>query len=164
MHNTTVSLIKNGDIYVNFYTYKCTYCGKDLPECNPRKDLDNGLSSCCDCAFINGIIGEEEYLKTECYFLPVGNRYAYIEDEKIVVGIGKRRTTERDRRNSPEYAEWRNLVFERDKYECVECGQVGGKLNAHHVKPYKKYVDLRLDVSNGITMCETCHRAAHGSH
>lgn len=57
-----------------------------------------------------------------------------------------------------EYRNWRKLVFERDKYTCKFCGQVGGRLNADHIKPYALYPDLRIDVNNGRTLCEPCHR------
>lgn len=67
----------------------------------------------------------------------------------------------RMQRKTSEYAEWRMNVFNRDGFTCQLCGQVGGKLNAHHIKPYAKYPELRLDVNNGITLCERCHRALH---
>jgi hypothetical protein len=64
-------------------------------------------------------------------------------------------------RNSVEYKQWRNAVFERDNYTCQHCGQKGGKLNAHHIKPFSDYPHLRLEVNNGITLCTECHKKAH---
>lgn len=60
---------------------------------------------------------------------------------------------------SPEYKEWRSKVFERDKYTC-KCGFSGssGYLTAHHIKSFAKYPKLRYVVSNGITLCEECHK------
>jgi hypothetical protein len=66
--------------------------------------------------------------------------------------------TPRQKRSVFEYVEWRNLVFERDNYICQKCGQRGGKLNAHHIKPFSKYPELIYDVSNGITLCLKCHK------
>jgi 5-methylcytosine-specific restriction endonuclease McrA len=60
-------------------------------------------------------------------------------------------------RRSEEYREWRRCVFERDDYRCVRCGQRGGMLNAHHVKPFSAHPELRFDVANGETLCLTCH-------
>lgn len=65
-------------------------------------------------------------------------------------------------RNSREYQEWRACVFERDHYTCQNCGQIGGTINAHHIKSFKDYPELRLEVSNGITLCLKCHKMAHG--
>ena len=58
-----------------------------------------------------------------------------------------------------EYRSWRKDVFKRDNYTCVECGDsCGGNLEAHHIKGWIDFPDLRLDVSNGITLCKECHK------
>ena len=59
------------------------------------------------------------------------------------------------------HSRWRNEVFIRDKFTCVKCGQIGGKLNAHHLKSYKKHKRLRYRIDNGITLCEKCHKKIH---
>ncbi len=56
------------------------------------------------------------------------------------------------------YKLWRKKVFERDFYTCVICGKVGGVINAHHIKSWKHFPKLRYVVSNGITLCQKCHR------
>lgn len=58
---------------------------------------------------------------------------------------------------------WRQEVFERDSYTCLECGtrSGGGKrvdLNADHIKSFSQYPELRFDLSNGRTLCVPCHR------
>ena len=64
-------------------------------------------------------------------------------------------------RNSPSMKAWRKAVFERDSYKCQKCGKIGGKLNAHHIKPFSLYPDLRFDIDNGITLCKECHIELH---
>ena len=64
-------------------------------------------------------------------------------------------------RASAEYAKWRKAVFERDHFTCQMCGRYGCKLNAHHIKPFSKYPEYRLDLDNGITLCKECHKKAH---
>lgn len=60
-------------------------------------------------------------------------------------------------RNSTSYDEWRTAVYKRDDYTCQCCGKHGGKMNAHHIKSFANNELLRLDVTNGITLCEQCH-------
>lgn len=59
------------------------------------------------------------------------------------------------------YVEWRTAVFVRDDYTCQSCGLRGGKLQAHHVKPWADYPVLRYEVGNGLTVCQPCHRVLH---
>jgi 5-methylcytosine-specific restriction endonuclease McrA len=38
------------------------------------------------------------------------------------------------------------------------CGQQGGSLEAHHIRPKRRFPKLTLEVNNGITLCFDCHR------
>lgn len=68
----------------------------------------------------------------------------------------------KDLRQTPEGRAWRFDVMSRDRFTCQECGDDrGGNLHAHHIKPFATHPELRLDVSNGITLCERCHEALH---
>lgn len=64
-------------------------------------------------------------------------------------------------RESSEYKQWRKSVFIKDKYTCQHCGKTGGNLNAHHIKPFSLYPDMRFDINNGITLCRECHIKIH---
>lgn len=68
-------------------------------------------------------------------------------------------------RCSAEYRQWREAVLKRDDYACQRCGvkpMDSGVLHAHHIKPFARYVALRFEVSNGLTLCHDCHEAEHG--
>ncbi|MGL5766322.1 MAG: HNH endonuclease [Sarcina sp.] len=65
-------------------------------------------------------------------------------------------------RNIPFYNDWVLKVFERDSYACKCCGDsTGGNLNAHHILNYSEHKHLRVDISNGITLCDKCHKKFH---
>ena len=64
-------------------------------------------------------------------------------------------------RCTPEYRAWRKSVFERDDYTCKRCGKRGVKLNAHHIMQFAYYPKLRLETSNGVALCEDCHKLVH---
>ena len=58
--------------------------------------------------------------------------------------------------------ECRTKVFERDDFTCQMCGDNRGhNLNAHHIKSWAKYPELRFDINNGITLCRECHIKIH---
>ena len=52
-------------------------------------------------------------------------------------------------------------VFKRDNYTCQCCNSDKGKLNAHHLNGYNWDKEHRVDVNNGITLCEDCHKEFH---
>lgn len=66
------------------------------------------------------------------------------------------------RKNRGQYhSRWADAVIARDKATCQHCGIQGVELQAHHIKPYRDYPELRDDVSNGLTLCAPCHWQVH---
>lgn len=71
-------------------------------------------------------------------------------------------------RNSKAMADWRQIVFERDNYQCQRCGArcgggVGVHLHAHHIKSFADYPGHRFDPANGLTLCKECHYEVHSN-
>lgn len=56
------------------------------------------------------------------------------------------------------YDRWRKSVFARDNYTCLNCYRRGSDLEADHTLPFGKFIERRLDVNNGRTLCKPCHK------
>jgi hypothetical protein len=93
-------------------------------------------------------------------------------------------------RNNKMYKQWKELVYQRDRYKCVDCGYFGDRrtLECHHVDKefaeilqefIAKYPQYELpkdeqrllslasvyspfwSVKNGISLCAPCHKERH---
>ena len=61
-----------------------------------------------------------------------------------------------------EYNEWREKVYIRDFFTCQCCKKRGGvNLVAHHKDGYNWCIEKRINVHNGVTLCEECHDDFH---
>lgn len=151
-----------GNEYFRKIIYECELCKGDM--WNFIKD-ENGITMCPDCAFKLNKITENEYLESEWHSINYTELKAIVKDGEIYVTEKKMKfpfeMTDGDYRKTKQYQEWRSKVFERDNFTCQICGQVGHKLNAHHIKAFKDYQELRFDVDNGVTLCEKCHKELH---
>ncbi|MCR3760388.1 HNH endonuclease [Clostridium felsineum] len=158
--------IQNGDQLIDYKIYECCLCKKVIGESDAFYE-GKGKILCLDCSFKQGLISEGFYLK---YSLGVDNDKFHVgvnpKNKKIEIWIGKCKTppwemSNKEIRNSKEYIEWRNAVFKRDNWTCQKCGKRGITINAHHIKPFAKYKNLRFVLENGITLCEKCHKKIH---
>lgn len=95
--------------------------------------------------------------------------YLYVNNIEFVKKWGENLTGDYeiefsdDIRNTPEYNEWRNKVIIRDKETCQCCG-LNKHLEAHHIYGLEEHKELALDVGNGITLCQFCHKKYHSVH
>lgn len=113
---------------------KCKNCGKNLSRYKPQSGKGGG-----------------EYCRA-CYR---GNRTVRWNHDLTL-------TERMVQRHIDGYPEWRMQVFVRDNFTCQKCAYgKGGKLVAHHIISYKTHPNLRLEVSNGITLCRRCHIDFH---
>jgi len=112
---------------------------------------------------------------------PVGSRKGALKEKNYQWKGGKTAIGLIIRSHS-RYAKWRQDIFIRDNFICQKCGQFGGELEAHHIKPFSILLDeikrnLPLfslyngamiytplwDINNGITLCIKCHRKNYTS-
>jgi len=61
-------------------------------------------------------------------------------------------------RESLEYKIWRESIFERDNFTCQICKIRGCNLEADHIKSFAYFPELRFELSNGRTLCKSCHK------
>lgn len=69
-----------------------------------------------------------------------------------------------DRKSKKEYRDWRSAVYKAYNFSCDICGCKSSKDNkivAHHLESYDINKTLRYDVSNGVALCEWCHKKFH---
>jgi len=73
---------------------------------------------------------------------------------------------EREKRemHNGEIKKWRDRIFARDNYTCAVCSEYGGRLNAHHLNSWDNFKDERFELTNGVTLCEKCHKGFHGNY
>lgn len=63
-------------------------------------------------------------------------------------------------RQSSQYKKWKLNVLKKDNYKCQICGETKN-LVAHHIEPFSKNINRRYDITNGITLCQKCHKEVH---
>lgn len=152
-------------MWVNFRIYKCDSCGCEIKDCYPHVvEENNTIHYCGECAFKLGKISNQQFIKNFLYAFGDGIKAA-IHPETGEVEITHNKFSwemkDSDYRKTAQYKEWRKKVFERDDYTCQECQLRGGNLEAHHIKPFKKYKADRFVLKNGVTLCKVCHRQVH---
>lgn len=53
---------------------------------------------------------------------------------------------------------WRKAVKDRDGWTCrIADNNCAGRLEAHHILPWKEFPELRYEINNGITLCHSHH-------
>jgi len=125
-----------------------------------------------------------------CSALCVANFQSTLRREKAFNWKGGRNSLRQLLREMPENRQWIAQVLKNDNFVCQECGCTGGQLEAHHkihfsalvnqfLKQYNQFspledceilvriainYELFWDVSNGKTLCKSCHRGAARLH
>lgn len=74
-------------------------------------------------------------------------------------------TPERQRvQKTDEWIQLVRYIYKRDGYKCKRCGNGKTKevkFHAHHIYSWAEYPNLRLEPSNLVTLCSTCHSWVH---
>lgn len=163
--------------------YKCDSCGKDNEErqSHYKKSKTHFCNMACYTKAKIGMIFSKEARKN----MSVARKKEWASGQRKPTGFGKKRSLETRKKISRgnmgnkshfwkdgvsqinrterqnimstfEYRQWRKQVFGRDNYVCQICEERGGKLRANHIKLFSAYKELRLVLTNGITICKRC--------
>ena len=60
-------------------------------------------------------------------------------------------------RETFEQKEWGKNIKIRDDFTCQLCNKRGVELHSNHIKKFSDFPNLRLESTNGITVCKECH-------
>lgn len=139
----------------NIKTSRCSDCHK--------KHLEKQKKYCIDC-------GEKIERRAsrccKCYHIWASGSNNHMFNPNL---------TEQDRQEQryfPKLGQWRDNVLNRDNCTCQCCGKKGivhnsivkEQLHAHHINSFKENKELRIDITNGITLCLQCHMKLHSKY
>jgi len=129
---------------------RCTYCGKWYRP--TKKSISNRLS---------GIKANDTgrfYCSNGCKKVcPLYWKDAESLIKRDKIAAGRILPHELNREVQPEL---RQLVFQRDKYECQKCGSTIS-LHCHHFEGIEQNPIESADMDMCITLCKSCHKEAH---
>lgn len=158
----TISLCETCGIAFEHHTARrAKYCSR---ECWDKRN-PQVLKECklCDREFWTHKTSGKIYCSQKCYNIDQREIKKGSNSHWWKGGVVNKNKIERGR---SKYSEWRMKVFIRDDYTCQDCGKRNGNgyrvyLHAHHKEHFSKHIELRYEVSNGITLCKDCHRLRH---
>lgn len=142
---------------------KCMACGKEFSTSESR--IKNGRAKFCSTECSHKGRGRRKPEKRASLVCKLCGKVFVGKTKKQVYCSVKCRSERRytrggtSRHRSPGARRWAVGVIKRDK-RCVRCGRAD-KLQAHHIKHWKDYPELRLDLDNGVALCQWCHHAQH---
>ena len=112
--------------------------------------------------------GDNKFCSKKCYFIWQKGKQKIVKNPHNKQGAnnpnwrGGIQSTHLKIRASEEFKRWRNEVFKRDNWTCRNCGKRSNKneylrIEAHHIKPFAIFPELRFVIDNGKTLCKKCH-------
>lgn len=154
--------------------YKCEYCGK---ETNTQKKLYERVNhhycsrECRDKDQNIKIKYKCEYCGKECESKP-SDYYCYKHHfcSNECSGEYKKNkdiTDEQRERGRFRKADkkWSFKIKKKFHRTCIVCGRKKSKnikIISHHIEGWINNPDKRLDINNGVCLCEDCHKEFHG--
>lgn len=133
---------------------KCVICEKNIIFYKSSKRKKTCSRECISKLIIRGLEKYRHQPRTEEWKRNISLSQ---KGEKAHNWQGGKTEINKRLRRGREFKQWREEVFKRDNWTCQHCKQRGGRLHPDHIKPFALYPELRFDVNNGRTLCESCH-------
>lgn len=152
---------------------KCNHCGKEYhktyhqksskfcsSECSSKASEKRINLECQTCNKLYEVVesrkSTSKFCSSKCLKSYTGKLASLRKGELNHMYKG---FSDEKRTNKSKLKTWRNLILKRD-IVCQKCKSTEF-LQAHHIKPYNAFPDLRFDLSNGILLCKFCHAKEH---
>lgn len=147
-------------IYSNISCFECRKRFRQAREsnkfCSLKCSRKNTLFKCGHIPWHTGTVGAKFSRKwTEEEKEKIAERFRGPKSHFWKGGVSKENYR---LRRIAKYRNWRKKVFERDNFTCQKCKKRGGKLQADHIKQFAFHPELRFELSNGRTLCVSCHK------
>lgn len=152
----------NLEMTMPFWLSKVTkFCSKKCSGQNMSIKAQK-IISCLVCkkVFKIGKSRKQTFCSYQCYWSTVDGiklnslskgTLGWRKDVSLVVKSEKKHLDTR-------YRQWMFGVKNRDKWACrIADNKCNGRLEAHHILSWKYYPELRYEINNGITLCQSHH-------
>lgn len=173
----------------NRYTTKCNECNKDFDVQYYRRKTVKYCSQICKHIDQlnkspwnkgkknNGLKRiVSDITKEKMRLINIGKKHTEQTKEKLrIINLGKKsgkesvhwiidrtklRKSDREYKDG-QYRDWMLAVKNRDGWKCkISNNECKGRLESHHILPWKDYPELRYQINNGITLCIKHHPRA----
>jgi 5-methylcytosine-specific restriction endonuclease McrA len=154
-------------------TKKCKYCNKEFYNKNHQKEKKYCSINCSQKSqdkkeILNCTICNKEYKVSKCRIniskfcskKCLSKHTGYLASLRVgPLNKNYKGFDDIKRKNKSKLKSWANIIKNRDK-TCKKCNSALD-LQAHHIKPYNKYPELRFNLENGILLCKLCHAKEH---
>jgi 5-methylcytosine-specific restriction endonuclease McrA len=122
------------------------------------KDKIRKVCMVCNKEFLVHPFREKSAIYCSKRCVAKGSKNGFKKGHKPYIFIKENCKEERNKNGNSESKKWRTFIFLRDNFTCQICEQVGGRLEAHHIKSWSKYPSMRYELTNGVTLCKECHK------